>query len=269
MLAGLPQTPTHANPVTKFERAARRQRVVLRAWSAFIHHAAEADVARAEKLQHPQRGKTRICIPSLWPNGAPAGLRAARRGGLHARPAGPHDAGRQEQAAAYTARAAACFDFARRKPTAGRGLLTCPMKRGAGAAIRQRWLSIRPRRAAAGRRNGHRARRLTAVLQPGESVQLTAGAALSTKTACAAQSALALDPVRMPRARQHLAARAVPRAEAPSCGLSPHGPRARVVGGFDHARNIQPRHAAWGNRARAQAVCDLGALEAGVTPARW
>ena len=52
MLAGLPQNPAHANPITNFERATRRQHVVLaRMRDAGVTDAPQHDAALAEPLR--------------------------------------------------------------------------------------------------------------------------------------------------------------------------------------------------------------------------
>jgi penicillin-binding protein 1A len=67
MLAGLPQNPGYANPITNLERAVARQHVVLgRMLATGVITQAQYDEAKAQKLVIRSRTRWR-CMPSTWP----------------------------------------------------------------------------------------------------------------------------------------------------------------------------------------------------------
>jgi hypothetical protein len=109
MLAGLPQNPHYANPVTNLERATQRQRIVLaRMVATGVPSRRAARRRRAEKLQ--LRGPaSRPARRPCGRDGAPRGGGTLRHRGLHAGPAGAHSLRAADQQAAVAAVRAACW----------------------------------------------------------------------------------------------------------------------------------------------------------------
>jgi membrane peptidoglycan carboxypeptidase len=94
MLAGLPQNPGYANPITNLERAVARQHVVLgRMLATGVITQAQYDEAKAQKLVIRSRTRWR-CMPSTWPRWPARSSTSASASGLQRGLQGHHLADR-------------------------------------------------------------------------------------------------------------------------------------------------------------------------------
>jgi len=122
MLARLAAKPHPRQPGDNFERAARRQRVVLARMVSFnSSRPPEADVARAES-PHPSSQDPHLHAEFVAEMVASRFYAQLGEAAYTQRPAGHHDAGRQGASGGLQRAAPSLLDFERRKPTAARGL---------------------------------------------------------------------------------------------------------------------------------------------------
>ncbi|HEX2009732.1 MAG TPA: PBP1A family penicillin-binding protein [Roseateles sp.] len=285
MLAGLPQNPIYANPVTNLARAQRRQQVVLeRMHELKLLDEAQLAAAKAEKLhirtaQDPRLHAEFVAEMARQQVHAQYGDEAYTLGlqvftTLES----------EEQAAAYRGLRHALMDYERRKPYRGpEGFITLPDSAAARDAAIAQALAEHPDndelRAAVVTEAGPG--KVLASLQSGEDIVIAgdglrgAASGLSPK----AKPELRLRPGAIVRVLRGGATKAEPKgawlitqqpeAEGALVALEPGSGRVRaLVGGFDFAKN-QFNHAtqAWRQPGSSfKPIVYSAALEAGVGP---
>jgi penicillin-binding protein 1A len=116
MLAGLPKAPSAYNPIVNPKRATMRQQYIIdRMLEERLHHrrAARRRAAPGAALPHAHRGAGACRVRGR--DGAPAGVRAVRRRGLHARAGRDLTIRSGDQEVAYRALRRGLLDYEQRQ----------------------------------------------------------------------------------------------------------------------------------------------------------